>query len=630
MGAKVSHSTATWSRVCILVKLTSTGLLCTGCSAWHASGSPRGPVDSCNQARVISVSSVVKNGKLQRTASSTPPCDLSFLHLNIERVPQMKVDIDIEELLALETELKTERERATSSVTLDAKLNILKYLQVQTVLEYEAAYDALHYELNKEGGMEFVHHIAPVRSENLVQPKVLELQHRAARCSAAAHMSAEFLFENLSPEVVEEMVHLARQNWHGTEGYWYCLADFQRAAGQYDLAAKGLEQILLEAEDRLRVFDDHGSKEQRRALLHANTARAKLSFILAKKGNYDDAGLLIERSLACSEKELGSEHPDVATELNNRAELFRMQGKFAEAEPLASLLESQGKYADVEPLYERCQEIEEKVLGPHHPSLATTLNNRAGLLYKQGKFEDADPLFVRVLEILGATVGEEHPDYASALHNLAESFRAQGEYAEAEPLNVRAIEIWEKTLGSEHPNVATALNSRAALLYKQGKYEEADPLYSRALEILRATVGEEHPNYASTLNNRAELLVSQGKHDEGDSWFQRALAIDERVLGPDHPDVGRDLNNRAGLIYKQGKLSEAEKLYKRAQEIFEKSLGQDHPDVAMLLKNRALLLTQQGECDEANSLYLRAIEIGEKNLGPGHPNLAKAQNPEEV
>ena len=43
----------------------------------------------------------------------------------------------------------------------------------------------------------------------------------------------------------------------------------------------------------------------------------------------------------------------------------------------------QGKYADAEPLYERCQAIEEKVLGPEHPSLAITLNNRAGLLQAQ-------------------------------------------------------------------------------------------------------------------------------------------------------------------------------------------------------------------------------------------------------
>ncbi|CAM9108972.1 unnamed protein product, partial [Ectocarpus sp. 13 AM-2016] len=90
----------------------------------------------------------------------------------------MDDDIDIEELLALETELKTQREEsaATSSVSLDAKLNMLKYLQVKTVHRYEAAYDGMYYELNKRGDLECVRHIALTRSEELVQPKFLELQ----------------------------------------------------------------------------------------------------------------------------------------------------------------------------------------------------------------------------------------------------------------------------------------------------------------------------------------------------------------------------------------------------------------------------------------------------------------------
>lgn len=44
---------------------------------------------------------------------------------------------------------------------------------------------------------------------------------------------------------------------------------------------------------------------------------------------------------------------------------------------------TQGKYAEAEPLYEKCQVIQEKALGPEHPELAATLNNRAGVLEAQ-------------------------------------------------------------------------------------------------------------------------------------------------------------------------------------------------------------------------------------------------------
>lgn len=43
----------------------------------------------------------------------------------------------------------------------------------------------------------------------------------------------------------------------------------------------------------------------------------------------------------------------------------------------------QGKYTEAEQLYERCQAIYEKVTGPEHPLVATTLGNRAWLLASQ-------------------------------------------------------------------------------------------------------------------------------------------------------------------------------------------------------------------------------------------------------
>lgn len=44
---------------------------------------------------------------------------------------------------------------------------------------------------------------------------------------------------------------------------------------------------------------------------------------------------------------------------------------------------AQGRDAEAESLYDRCQAIQEKVLGPDDPELATTLNNRAWLFESQ-------------------------------------------------------------------------------------------------------------------------------------------------------------------------------------------------------------------------------------------------------
>lgn len=50
---------------------------------------------------------------------------------------------------------------------------------------------------------------------------------------------------------------------------------------------------------------------------------------------------------------------------------------------LAVLTTMQGKFGEAEALYERCQAVEEKVLGPDHPSFAATILNRAGSLKAQ-------------------------------------------------------------------------------------------------------------------------------------------------------------------------------------------------------------------------------------------------------
>ena len=49
------------------------------------------------------------------------------------------------------------------------------------------------------------------------------------------------------------------------------------------------------------------------------------------------------------------------------------------AEQSGCAVSSQGRYADAEPLYKRSLAIREKALGPDHPDVATSLNNLAEL-----------------------------------------------------------------------------------------------------------------------------------------------------------------------------------------------------------------------------------------------------------
>lgn len=66
----------------------------------------------------------------------------------------------------------------------------------------------------------------------------------------------------------------------------------------------------------------------------------------------------------------------------SRCNIFVCGAELTASPQLVTLL-SQGKYGEAEPLYERSQAIREKMLGPEHPDVAVSLNNRAGLLSTQ-------------------------------------------------------------------------------------------------------------------------------------------------------------------------------------------------------------------------------------------------------
>jgi tetratricopeptide (TPR) repeat protein len=230
-------------------------------------------------------------------------------------------------------------------------------------------------------------------------------------------------------------------------------------------------------------------------------------------------------------------------------------------------LQAAGKYYEAEPLFKRSLEIYEKVLGKDHANVATALNNLANLYRTQGKYAEAEPLFKRSLDVRENVLGKDHPDVAQSVNNLALLYQTKGKYAEAEPLFKRSLEIREKSLGKDHPMVAIALNNLAGVYFDQARYAEVEPLFKRSLEIREQALGKDHPDVAMSLNNLAGVYFSQGRYAEAEPLFKRSLEISEKTLGKDHPDVAQSMNNLAVLFQNKGKYVEAEPLFKRSLEI---------------------------------------------------------------
>lgn len=107
------------------------------------------------------------------------------------------------------------------------------------------------------------------------------------------------------------------------------------------------------------------------------------------------------------------------------------------------------------------------------PRFALSLNNLAEIYRVQGNYAEAELYLKRSLENAAKLYGPEHPNVAANLLNLAGNYRDRGMYAEAEPLAKRALDIWHKILGPENPLVLFALEGYVDLLKKMGRNAEA-------------------------------------------------------------------------------------------------------------------------------------------------------------
>src|ERR1700683_4360274 len=248
-----------------------------------------------------------------------------------------------------------------------------------------------------------------------------------------------------------------------------------------------------------------------------------------------------------------------ADELNQRVDELYRAGRFAEAIPLAQQLLA----------------IKEKDLGPDHPEVATALTNLADLYGQEGRYAEAELLYKRALTIYEA-LGPNPPnvqwwDLSTAFSNLDGLYKRQGRTAEAEALEKR----WQAMMAPPQSNTEK-LYQRFDDLYKAGRFAEAIPLAQEVLAIAEKERGPDHPEVAIALRNLAFLYKEQGRSAEAEPLLKRALTIYENALGRDHPDFTLSLNvvtafDDLALLYKQqGRYAEAEPVYKRALTLYDR------------------------------------------------------------
>lgn len=150
-----------------------------------------------------------------------------------------------------------------------------------------------------------------------------------------------------------------------------------------------------------------------------------LALVYRDQQKYKEASHLLNEALSIREKCLGDSHPAVAATLNNLAVLHGKRGKYKEAEPLCKSKRSSFKR---QLNTSGALEIREKVLGSEHPDVAKQLNNLALLCQNQGKYAEVEQYYKRALEIYESKLGPNDVNVAKTKNNLSSAYLKQSKY----------------------------------------------------------------------------------------------------------------------------------------------------------------------------------------------------------
>lgn len=358
-----------------------------------------------------------------------------------------------------------------------------------------------------------------------VNAELLSLIQQAQTCppeqQPEQHEKLAQWLANWQQTLGEHATHLAlaqQANPDNTPQQWLRLALLAAALGNQQAAALLIEDELemLAKDERLahnelaweRLFATIRPKRQEELSLQFLHANEKGVHAL-EQADYAMAGKWLRFGLYLAEIVYGTEHPNVATSLNQLSGLYHAQGKNAQAKLLL----------------ERALKIWEQASDEYNSDLASGLINLAEVYRTQGNNRRAEALFTHALNLLEKVDSEKASILAHGLNGLAVIYQTQGSYTQAKLLNERALNIWERSLGNNHPDVALSLNNLAELYRHQGNYALAEPLHLRSLAILEQALGAHHPDVATSLENLAVLYRETDREQEAATLEQRAAAI---------------------------------------------------------------------------------------------------------
>ncbi|KAK2061325.1 TPR-like protein [Colletotrichum caudatum] len=332
---------------------------------------------------------------------------------------------------------------------------------------------------------------------------------------------------------------------------------------QYDTLHPALLKLApsLRGKDLVRICrevfgDDYGA---------TSAAQQDLAYTLFKQGKVKDAARMLEEVLDPHRRCVGI---NLTTAKIALAVVYSELGRLDEAEQMQN---------DV---LETCRQD----LGDDHPDTITAMNNLAITLERKGRYGEALSLQSAVLESLNSKYGPDNLQTASAMSRTACTLRLMHQTEQAEEMYRLALKTMQRFLPSGHPDLIGAVGDLGNACQDLGWTQEAEAMLRQALEMSEQTLGEKHPKTVMTRNNLGCTLLKGGKSDDATKLLKTSLEHNEEIWGRKHVNTVETRSNLAEALSRQDRNAEAVQLWKEAWDDCRPILGDGHPLTVALKK----------------------------------------------
>jgi len=367
-----------------------------------------------------------------------------------------------------------------------------------------------------------------------------------------------------------------------------------------------------------------------------------MAFVYMGLGLNKESEVILKKALNIRRKFYGDNHIEVAHNITNIIQVYSLQGRYLEVEPLykeaINVLESacepddpvlltayfeygivrrhMGDFDEAYSLFDNVIKQREASVGDNDSLVFKAYHQMGWLMHLTGRDEESLELYKKTKYLNERYYGKENAMLALILNDMSIVYGALNHPDTAELYLNQAIDIQKSILGPEHPLTGMFLNNLGVLHWQKGEFDLAQECWEETLEIREKNHGHNHPLVAGIIYNLALLAQRNSDYEKAEILYNEALSITNKVYGPDNINATSTMTELANLYFLLEKYQESSQLYDRVVEIKQKTFGTEHKDIAIAMYNAALFNRKLGEFNRSLEYFENSKSTWEKVEGP--------------